>query len=118
MLSMQILLKLLIASCAILASCAAPQRMLVEFPAHSETRGEFIDELNVILIDTRAFEGCEAATVWTNELESDKVWIYEEWQTRAHQEAYLNWRNETDNTSHLGPFINGEVRFLWLNESQ
>ena len=100
---------------AALASCASPQRILVEFPVNPETRGEFIEELNAILVDTRAFDGCKVATVWTNELDDDKVWIYESWQTRAHQQAYLDWRNEAGNTSHLGPFITGEVRFLWLN---
>jgi quinol monooxygenase YgiN len=116
--NMRILLTLLILCSAIFTSCVAPQKIIVEFPVHPETRGEFINELNAILVDTRAFEGCKTATVWTNELEDDKVWIYETWQTREHQQAYVNWRNETGNSSHLGPFITGEVRFLWLNQHQ
>ncbi len=46
----------------------------------------------------------------------NKVWLYEEWATRSHQEAYLQWRKETGNSSHLGPFISGDLRFLWLEE--
>jgi len=98
------------------ASCAVTEKMLVEMPVNAETREEFIVALNEVLIDTRAYAGCREAAIWLNEQDADKVWIYEEWQTRAHQEAYVAWRGETGNTSHLGPYLNGELRFLWLNE--
>ena len=98
------------------ASCAVTEKMLVEMPVNAETREEFIAALNEVLIDTRAYAGCREAAIWINEQDADKVWIYEEWQTRAHQEAYVAWRGETGNTSHLGPYLNGELRFLWLNE--
>ena len=92
------------------------EKMLVEFPVNPETREDFIAALQEILVDTRAFEGCLSVTTWTNEEDKDKVWLYEEWEDRAHQKKYLNWRTETGNTSHLGAFITGPVRFLWLNE--
>jgi quinol monooxygenase YgiN len=95
---------------------AAPQKLIVEFPVHAETRTEFITALNEILVDTRAFDGCRAVTVWTNESDDDNVWLYEEWETREHQAAYLNWRVETGNTAHLGPFIRDALQFLWLEE--
>jgi len=98
------------------ASCAVTEKMLVEMPVNAETREEFIVALNEVLIDTRAYAGCREAAIWINEQDADKVWIYEEWQTRAHQEAYVAWRSETGNTSHLGPYLNGELRFLWLNK--
>ena len=98
------------------ASCAVTEKMLVEMPVNAETREEFIVALNEVLIDTRAYAGCREAAIWINEQDADKVWIYEEWQTRAHQEAYVAWRGETGNTSHLGTYLNGELRFLWLNE--
>jgi len=94
----------------------APEKMLVEFPVHPETRDEFISALNEILVDTRAYDGCMSVTVWTNEEEDDAVWLYEEWETREHQAAYLKWRGDTGNTAHLGPFIKGGLRFLWLQE--
>ena len=94
----------------------APEKMIVEFPVHAETRDEFITALNEILVDTRAYAGCMGVTVWTNEEEDDAVWLYEEWATREHQAAYLKWRTDTGNTAHLGPFIRGGLRFLWLEE--
>ncbi len=93
-----------------------PEKVIVEFSAQPETRAEFIDELNVILVDTRAFDGCLGVTVWTVEGEDGKVWILENWATREDQAAYLNWRAETNNTAHLGRFMAGAPRFLWLAE--
>ena len=55
-------------------------------------------------------------TVWTDEGDDDTVWLYEEWETRAHQAAYINWRRETGNTAHLGTFISSDLRFHWLEE--
>ena len=108
----------LLALTCVISSCqtAAPERIIVEFPIHPETRDEFIVALNEILVDTRAYDGCEAVTVWTNEEDDDTVWLYEEWETREHQAAYVQWRTDTGNTAHLGPFISGGLRFLWLEE--
>jgi len=97
---------------------ASVERILVEFSVQPGQRAEFIEELHKILVDTRAFEGCLAATVWTHELDSDTVWIYEEWEARENQVAYVTWRGETGNTAHLGPYLTGPPRFLWLNEHQ
>ena len=114
-------LLLVLALAPAFASCAAPtvreaEQMIVEFPVVVETRGEFIVELEKILVDTRAFDGCLGVTIWTNGEDADKVWLLEDWQTRAHQEAYLNWRMETGNTAHLGPYLAGDLRFLWLEQ--
>ena len=59
----------LLALTCVISSCqtAAPERIIVEFPIHPETRDEFIVALNEILVDTRAYDGCGAVTVWTNE---------------------------------------------------
>ncbi len=47
------------------------------------------------LVATRAFEGCEEITVLQHQDEPGTVLILEQWQTRAHYEAYLAWRTET-----------------------
>jgi quinol monooxygenase YgiN len=104
-----------------LFSCATTphksvEKMIVEFPVHAEKQAEFIAAINKVLVDTRAFDGCVSVTVWTNEKDNDTVWLYEEWATREHQVAYLNWRKETGNTSHLSAFLNGAPRFLWLEQ--
>jgi quinol monooxygenase YgiN len=103
-------------SCAAPPSSSSAEQIIVEFPVVAETRAEFIIELEKILVDTRAFDGCLGVTIWTNEEDASMVWLLEDWQTRAHQEAYLNWRMETGNTAHLGPYLAGDLRFLWLEQ--
>lgn len=117
-----LLLAFTTASCGNLAyppdsqSASAAEKMIVEFPVVAETRAEFIVELHKILVDTRAFDGCLGVTVWTHDQDADKVWLFEEWATREHQATYLNWRVETGNTAHLGPFLAGDLRFLWIEQ--
>lgn len=106
---------------AVSPSCAslAPEpgaTVLVEFPVKPEQRDAFIQELHGILPATRDWEGCLVAEVWTTSEDPDKVWIYEEWTHRGAQEAYVAWRGESGTTAHLGPYIQGPVRFLWIEE--
>jgi quinol monooxygenase YgiN len=112
---------ILVVLASTLCGCASPvgvtsEKMIVEFSAQPETRAEFIEELNLILVDTRAFEGCLGVTVWTSESDAGKVYLLEEWASRDNQVAYLNWRTETNNTAHLGRFMSGPPRFLWLDQ--
>lgn len=105
----------------VLVGCATPPRvvaekMIVEFPIQADKRSEFIDALNMVLVDTRKFDGCLGVTVWTTAEDADRVWLYEEWETREHQAAYLKWRIETGNTSHLSEYFVGDLRFLWLDQ--
>ena len=92
------------------------ETMLVVFSVQPEKRAEFIEELNKILVDTRAYNGCMGVAVWTNEEDADEVTLYEQWLSRDHQASYLNWRIETGNTAHLKPFLKSGTRFLWVQE--
>ena len=71
---------------ATLCSCAttpsAHEKILVEFPVHPETRDEFIAALHEILHDTRAYDGCKAVTVWTDEGDDD---------TNCNSPTFLIW---------------------------
>ena len=102
-------------SCALMPS-DSPEIVLVEFPVLPEQRDAFIEELHGILPATRDWEGCLAAEVWTASEDADKVWIYEEWTHREAQQSYVAWRGASGTTAHLGPYIQGPVRFLWITE--
>jgi quinol monooxygenase YgiN len=92
------------------------EKMILEIPVHAEKREEFIGVLNQALTETRAYEGCLTATVWTPEDDDGKVWVYEEWETRDNQAAYFNWRIESGMMDALAPFLDGEPRVIWLIE--
>lgn len=48
-----------------------------------------------ILADTRAYDGCEGLTVQRNVDESTQVMLIEHWESRAHYDKYIAWRQET-----------------------
>ena len=44
-----------------------PQKMILKFPVKPETRTEFVEILVGAIPDTRAYEGCQRADVYTPE---------------------------------------------------
>lgn len=56
---------------------------------------EFDALMGSILADTRAYDGCEGITVQRNMEDSANVLLIEQWESRAHYDKYLAWREET-----------------------
>lgn len=52
-----------------------------------------IEQLREILPDTRAYDGCNFLKMAVYE-GKNVVALYEEWETKGHQEAYVAWRME------------------------
>ena len=52
-----------------------------------------IEQLRKILPDTRAYDGCLFLKMAVYE-GKNVVALYEEWETKGHQEAYVAWRME------------------------
>ena len=52
-----------------------------------------IEQLHKILPDTRAYDGCLFLKMAVYE-GKNVVALYEEWETKEHQEAYAAWRME------------------------
>jgi quinol monooxygenase YgiN len=50
------------------------------------------EKLREILVDTRAFDGCEGLTVWQDEDDPTRFLVEEHWVSRAHSDAYSQWR--------------------------
>ena len=44
--------------------------------------------------DTRTYDGCIKVDVYEDE-NSSTITLFEEWETLAHQQKYLEWRIET-----------------------
>ncbi|MEE2898098.1 MAG: antibiotic biosynthesis monooxygenase family protein [Gemmatimonadota bacterium] len=93
-----------------------PEKMILEIPVKADKRDEFLTALDGALPDTKAYEGNIKTEVWLPEDDDSLVLIYEEWATRANQEAYFNWRIETGMMDAMAPFFAGEPRVVWLQE--
>ncbi|MDA8292181.1 MAG: antibiotic biosynthesis monooxygenase [Actinomycetota bacterium] len=69
-------------SILVLLSCEAPDGR----------EGAVRDKLREVLVDTRAFDGCEGVTVWQDEDRPTSFVVEERWASRAHSDAYSAWR--------------------------
>ena len=58
-----------------------------------------------ILPATRSYEGCEGLTVHRNLDDPANVVLVERWESRAHYEKYLAWRDETKFLGQLGALL-------------
>ena len=65
--------------------------VIVDLIAKDGQLDPLLETLHQILPDTRAYEGCMFLKMCVYEGES-KVGLIEEWETKAHQEAYMAWR--------------------------
>ena len=65
--------------------------VIVDLIAKDGQLDTLLETLHQILPDTRAYEGCMFLKMCVYEGEN-KVGLIEEWETKAHQEAYMAWR--------------------------
>jgi quinol monooxygenase YgiN len=70
------------------------------------------------LVDTRAYAGAGLIEAYVDSDNPDRVVIWEKWESRPHQEAYLNWRVETGMIESLADVIAEPPRFTHLTAAE
>ena len=86
----------------------------LEFDCAEGKGVEFLDVLLPALADTRAFEGCISVETFINADAPDTVFLWEKWEERSNQEAYMGWRVETGLLDLIGPFMAGPPKIAHL----
>tara|TARA_B110000014_G_C20088344_1_gene569500 strand:- start:1178 stop:1468 length:291 start_codon:yes stop_codon:yes gene_type:complete len=86
----------------------------LEFDCTESKGADFLEVLLPALSDTRAFEGCISVETFVNADAPDTVFLWEKWETRSNQEAYMQWRVETGLLDLIGPFMAGAPRIAHL----
>ena len=69
-------------------------KVILELHVKPELADRFKEGFKDTLVDTRAFEGCEELSVLVNQDDPAMFVILEQWESRAHYEAYLKWRDD------------------------
>ena len=69
-------------SILVLLSCEAPSDAIEAVKA----------KLDEILVDTRAFDGCEGVEVWQDQDDPTRIVVTEQWASRQQSDAYSAWR--------------------------
>ena len=72
--------------------------------------------LRELLPDTRAYEGCLKVDVYEDQDNPGRIYLVEDWESKAHQQGYQAWRDESGIARVVGPFLAGEPRFHYLDK--
>lgn len=78
---------------------------LVQFPCNPGKGEELVAMLSSVLVDTRAFDGCESVETFTDHDDPDLVMLWERWATREQYETYLTWRMDNGLLDALAPVM-------------
>jgi quinol monooxygenase YgiN len=70
---------------------------------------EKVDEFLAMMIeaapDTRARDGCRLFDIYVDQDNPGHVVFYEIWDSKAQQEAYVSWRQESGFNARIGPYM-------------
>ena len=87
--------------------------VVVEFFAIDDGLDELISVMDQICPDTRAFSGCLFLKMSVDR-ELNKIQLFQEWETKGHQEAYGDWRM-ANGFDLVDPLISGEPSVTYFD---
>lgn len=70
------------------------------------------------LSETRARQGAELIEPYIDADNPDHLVVWEKWATRADQESYLAWREESGMSAMLAPILAEPVRLIHLGPAE
>jgi quinol monooxygenase YgiN len=85
------------------------------FPVKPERLDEFLGIMKAALVDTRAFDGCEALDTYVSQDVAGEVVLVERWEDRTKHEAYMAWRGEGDMTDLLTDFLTAPPKIAYFD---
>ena len=77
------------------SECKSQIFVILQLKIKTGLESECIKELNNLLSDTRAFEGCKALYFVQNQDDLSNLEFIEKWDSKEHYEKYLQWRVES-----------------------
>ena len=73
---------------------------------------KFIEELNIILKETRSYEGCHAVYFIQNQDDPSNLEFFSKWESKQHYDNYLQWRIDSGVMEEVAnKYLDGEP--LW-----
>ncbi len=81
--------------------------VILEVTAAAGKAEELLSTFGAILGDTRGYEGCQGVEVVVNQDDPANMVLLERWDSRAHYEKYLGWRQERGDLDALGQMLAG-----------
>jgi quinol monooxygenase YgiN len=72
--------------------------------------------LKNILPDTRAYDGCQSVHVTGNQDDPCNLVLIEKWESRQHNEKYMEWRTDTGALAALGEMLSQPPSLRYYND--
>ena len=90
--------------------------IVLEIQAKKGTGNDLLATMKGILPETRSYDGCIGLNVYQNKDDSDVMVLVESFESKAHYEKYLAWREETGVLQQLSAALEGppSIRFFDL----
>ena len=84
----------------------------LQLKVKSGLESEFIEELNIILKETRSYEGCHAVYFVQNQDDPSNLEFFSKWDSKQHYDNYLQWRIDSGVMEEVAnKYLDGEP--LW-----
>lgn len=93
--------------------------IFLEIRAKKDTGGELLALTKALLPDTRSYDGCLGIDVYRNQDDRDVIVLVENFESKAHYEKYVAWRQETGALQQLTDALEGEpsIRYFDLTDA-
>ena len=88
--------------------------LILTFPCKPGSGQVLLEAFKTALTETRAFKGCISVTTYTSATNPDDIVLIEEWDNKASQANYMQWRTDTGMPEQLGPLLAGPLKEEWL----
>ena len=72
--------------------------------------------LRELLPETRAYEGCLKVDVYEDQDNPRRIYLVEDWESKAHQQRYQAWRDDSGIVRVVGPFLASEPRSNYFDK--
>ena len=69
--------------------------VILEAKAKQGTGNDLLATFKEVLPGTRSYDGCLGVDTYQSQDDSDVLIMVEKWESRAHYDKYLGWRQET-----------------------
>jgi quinol monooxygenase YgiN len=87
----------------------------MEAKAEHATEVRHLAETKLLPV-TRAYEGCESATMHVNEDDPGGLLFVQRWRTRGHYERYIAWRRGTGDLAPLAELLERPLSVRYFDD--
>ena len=86
--------------------------VILQLKVKNGLESKFIEELNIILKETRSYEGCHAVYFIQNQDDPSNLEFFSKWDSKQHYDNYLQWRIDSGVMEEVAnKYLDGEP--LW-----